>query len=109
MSRTTAQLERKVVELEKLVRSLLRPKSTAKIISGQSGARLYRYTLNEGWGDTTADEATCDILELDGTDTNEDSIVKDPDGIFATLESGDPGWCFKQDGVYYAIQAPCPT
>lgn len=75
---------------------------------GSGGGRLYRFTMNENWGATTAGAADSDILEMDGTDTTIDDDVLDPLGIFSSLTSGSAGICFFQDGKYYAIQAPCP-
>lgn len=75
---------------------------------GGSGNRLFRFTMNENWGATTAGAADSDILEMDGTDTTIDDDVLDPLGIFSTLTSGSAGLCIRQDGKYYAIQAPCP-
>lgn len=73
---------------------------------GVVGVRFYRYTLNEDWSAGLAD---ADILELDGTDTTIDADIHDPLGTFSALGNGDAGYCFLQDGEYYAIQAPCPT
>ena len=77
-------------------------------IGGSSGGgiSLWRFTLNEAW---TAGAADADILEMDGTDTGTDADVLDPLGIFGSLTTGDAGLCLLQNGVYYAIQAPCPT
>ena len=72
---------------------------------GESGAVLYRFTLNAAW---TAGVADADILEMDGTDTTIDADVLDPLGIFASLGIDDPGLCLLQGGAYYVIQAPCP-
>lgn len=69
--------------------------------------RFYRFTMNEAWGATTSTAADSDILEMDGTDTNTDSDVYDPLGIFADMTTGDAGICFYQDGKYWAIQADC--
>lgn len=74
--------------------------------SGGNKARLYRFTMNEDW---TAGVADSDILAMDGTDTGTDADVLDPLGIFSTLSNGDAGLCLLQDGIYYAIQAPCPS
>ena len=71
--------------------------------------KLFRFTLNEDMGATTANKGDADILQMDGTDTGIDADVEDPLAIFATLESGDPGLCLKQGGSYYIIQAPCPA
>ena len=75
---------------------------------GGGGNRLFRFTMNENWGATTAGAADSDILEMDGTDTGIDADVLDPLGTFSTLTSGSAGLCIRQDGKYYAIQAPCP-
>lgn len=70
------------------------------------GAKLYRFTLNESW---TSGAADADILEMDGTDTTIDADVLDPLGIFSALTTGDAGLCMRQNGLYYVIQAPCPS
>lgn len=77
-----------------------------RAVGGGGGVTLYRFTLNEAW---TAGAADADILEMDGTDTTIDADVLDPLGIFGTLGIGDAGLCLLQNGVYYAIQAPCPA
>ena len=71
--------------------------------SGGSGALLYRFELTE---DLATHVAEADITEMDGT-VVETADVLDPEEIFATLVIGDRGLCLKQDGIYYAIQAPC--
>lgn len=48
MPRTVAQLERKVIELERLVNSLLRPKSIAKIIAGTGASDAKLVTVPSG-------------------------------------------------------------
>lgn len=73
---------------------------------GGGGIRLYRFTLN---ADLTSGTADADILEMDGTDTGIDDDVLDPLGIFAILTTGDAGYCIKQAGIYYVIQADCPA
>lgn len=78
-----------------------------KVRTSGGGIKLYRFTLNENMGATTANEAAADILEMNGTDTGTDAAVKDPLAIFDTLENGDPGLCLLQGGIYYVIQAPC--
>jgi hypothetical protein len=77
-------------------------------VRGGGGARLYRFTLNEDMGASTSLQADADILKVDGTDTGTDADVLDPLNIFESLENGDPGFCIKQSGSYYVIQAPCP-
>jgi hypothetical protein len=73
---------------------------------GGGGVTFWRFSLNANWSSNVAD---ADILEMDGTDTGTDADVEDPLGIFADLGNGDAGICFLQGGVYYVIQAPCPT
>lgn len=73
--------------------------------AGGGGVTFWRFTLNANW---SAGVAAADILEMDGTDTTTDANVRDPLGIFSALANGDAGICFLQDGLYYAIQAPCP-
>lgn len=75
---------------------------------GGGGLRLYRFTLNENMGATTANKGDADILEMDGTDTGTDADVEDPEAVFSTLLNNDTGLCLLQDGAYYIIQAPCP-
>lgn len=75
---------------------------------GNGGRALYRFTLNENMGATTANQADADLLEMDGTDTNLDVDILDPVAIFSSLTNGDAGICYKQSGNYYVIQAECP-
>mgnify|MGYP000504183545 CR=1 FL=1 len=79
-----------------------------KVRTTAGGSRLYRFTLNENMGATTANQADADLLEMDGTDTNIDVDILDPVAIFSSLTSGDAGLCYKQAGNYYVIQAECP-
>lgn len=105
--RELEQLRLRVTLLEKMVQQLLQPKSRARLLTTQSGLRLFRFTINESLADGTA---SSDILEMNGTDTGDDEVVNDPLNVFATLvTTNDPGYCLRQDGVFYAMQAPCPT
>ena len=108
--KTVGQLERELIELRRLVKELLQPKSKARVVNvGNStpAENLFRFTLNASLATGTAD---ADILEMDGTDTGIDADVLDPLGIFATLVTiGDAGLCLRQDGNYYVIQAECPA
>ena len=111
MQRLLMLLVKRVERLEAAVRRITQIESKPRLIVGSgggmaTGVTFWRFTLNSNWVAGTAD---ADILEMDGTDTGLDDDVRDPLGIFSTLEAGDPGICFLQDGVYYAIQAPCPT
>jgi hypothetical protein len=76
------------------------------LVFSQAKNSLYRFTLNEAW---SSGAANADILEMDGTDTGTDADVLDPLGIFSELGDGDAGLCMLQGGVYYVIQAPCPS
>ena len=67
--------------------------------------RLFRFVLK---GSLSSGTANADILLMNGTDTTVDDIVRDPLAIFDLLETGDPGLCLRQDGLYWVIQAPCP-
>lgn len=76
-------------------------------VRGGGGVRFFVFRLNAAWVSLAAD---ADIYTVDGvtiTDTGLDKTVYDPLGIFATLGVDDYGWCFRQSGKYYAIQAPC--
>jgi len=75
---------------------------------GGGGAKLFRFSLNEDMGATTANKGDADILKMDGTDTTIDADVEDPEAIFGTLADTDTGLCLKQGGSYYIIQAACP-
>lgn len=84
-----------------------------KIISGQrrqaSVVTMFVAQLTGSWSSRTA---TADISTLDGVDwtlLEEDATIYDPLSIFGTLASGDYCYVLKQNGKYYAIQAPCPS
>ena len=108
--RRIAYLERRLNEMEM---SLSRQEMLAQRVTPLS-ARLWRFTLNEDFGDTTANYASADLLELDGTDTGIDVNVYDGLAIFASgLEDGDAGWCLEQinlDGkrFFVVVQGVCP-
>ncbi len=110
MERRLAYLERRVQELElTLARTQLEPKRVQPL-----NGRLWQFTLNEDFGDTSADYADADLLDLDGTDTLIDVDVYDGRTQFATyIGTGDGGWCVEQmalDGTryYVVIQGDCP-
>lgn len=75
----------------------------------ETGLKLYRFTLNEDMGATTANLAEGDVLEMDGTDTTVDASIRDPVGIFASLLNGARGLALAQCGRYYVIQSICPS
>ena len=106
--RRIAELERQVSRLETLIYRLSSMRSTQPI-----AGRLWRFSLNEAF---STGEAEADLLALDGTDTNRDVIVHDPDGKYSALSvtTDDVGECIEQldvDGrrYYYVIQMKCPT
>jgi hypothetical protein len=68
--------------------------------------RLYRFNLKAAWSGTPP-KASCDIFELDGTDTGIDEDVYDYEEIFGDLTTGDDGYCVYQDNKLTTIQAPC--
>lgn len=70
--------------------------------------RMYRFALKAAWSGTPK-KASCDIFELDGTDTTIDEDVYDYELIFQTLTTGDTGYCIYQDNKLTTIQAPCPV
>jgi hypothetical protein len=75
-----------------------------KLLSTQ----FFVFRLNETW---TGGSANADLYSVAGetiTDTMNDILVYDPLSVFGSLDVDDYGWCFLQNGKYYAIQAPCP-
>ena len=75
--------------------------------------RLWRVTLNEAFGATTAHIAAADLLTIDGTDTGRDVSLYDPLDVFAILQGTEGLYCFEQidvDGTRYFVplQSPCP-
>lgn len=108
LSRRVAALERQVQALESQLRRL----STTRTVT-PLGSRLWRATLNEAFGDTTAHIAAADLLALGGTDTSLDVSLFDPLDALAALPNGSGLYVFEQidvDGTRYFVpmQAPCP-
>lgn len=68
--------------------------------------RFYRFSLKAAWSGTPK-KASCDIFEMDGTDTTIDEDVYDYEEIFQDLTTGDTGYCVYQDNKLTTIQAPC--
>lgn len=80
---------------------------------GSNPARLWRATLNEAFGATTAHYAAADLLHIDGTDTTRDVSLYDPLDIFAELAGSEGLYCLEQidrAGVkyYVPLQTACP-
>lgn len=99
--RRLSYLERRIQEMEM---SLARQEMQQQRVTPLSG-RLWRFTLNEDFGDTTEHFAAADLLELDGTDTKLDVDVYDACGN-SSLIDGDCGLCIEQlnlDGARYFV------
>lgn len=65
--------------------------------------RLVRFQLKQGFATGTA---SATLKTMEGV-VIEVANVLDPEGIFEELVARDTGLALKQDGKYYAIQAPC--
>jgi len=110
LTRRVAELERRLREMEL---TLARNALDAKYVQPIAG-RLWQFTLNEDFGDTTTHYADADLLYLDGTDTLKDVDVYDGRDQFVTLlTSGMGGWCVEQLDVsgarlYVVVQGDCP-
>lgn len=107
--RRVAALERQVQALETQLRRVSVPRGVAPLT-----ARLWRATLNEAFGDTTAHVAAADLLSIAGADTLLDISLYDPLDVFASLAGTEGLYCFEQidvDGARYFVplQSPCPT
>ena len=68
-----------------------------------NGMTLCRFALTES---LTSGIANATIKNMLGT-TVMTSKIRDPEGIFSELESGDTGLAIEQGGKFYIIQAPC--
>jgi hypothetical protein len=71
---------------------------------GRDGSTLYRFALTASLSSGTA---SATIKDMAGSTIKTDTI-RDPEGIFAELVSGDTGLAIGQGGKFYVIQAPCP-
>jgi hypothetical protein len=106
--RRVAALERQVQQLE----TTLRRMSVTRSITPLS-ARLWRATLNEAFGATTAHVAAADLLSIVGTDTGLDISLFDPLDVFSSLATGAGLYVCEQidvDGTrrIVPLQSPCP-
>ncbi len=74
------------------------------------GPSLWRFTLNEDMGATTANQAAADQLKLDGTDTGTDITVLDPAGLWDTALNGATGLAIKHQGrdKFYIVECLRP-
>lgn len=78
------------------------------LLNASSGITLWRFVLNAAFAGSPS-SASCDLLNLDGTDTGQDVTVYDWLDVFsADLTTDDVGYCVRQGNIYTAIQAPCP-
>jgi len=73
------------------------------VLNAPSEVGLVRFELQ---ADLLSGTALATLKTMGGV-TIEDANVLDPEGIFDELVSGDTGLAVKQNGTYYAIQAPC--
>lgn len=106
--RRVAELERQVERLQQELRALSQTRGTTPL-----SGRLWRVTLNEEFGNTTAHIAAADLLTLSGTDTGLDVSVYDPLDIFATLSGSEAMYVVEQidmDGKrrFVPLQSVCP-
>lgn len=70
-----------------------------------------RHYLFQLVGNFLARSAVATIYKFDGANIGnlvDVALLYDPLSVFSELVIGDRGYCFYQDGKYYAIQAPCP-
>lgn len=71
---------------------------------GGGGSRLVRFELTASLASGTG---AADFQEMDGTAISSDTL-RDPEAIFAVLDTGDRGLAMLQGGQYFAVQAKCP-
>jgi hypothetical protein len=93
-ARRIANLERQVEQLQQQLRLMAVSRGVTPL-----NARLWRATLNEAFGATTADIAAADLVTLDGTDTLMDVSLYDPLGVSGALAADDALLCFEQIDV----------
>lgn len=71
---------------------------------GGGGATLWRFALT---ANLSGGSAGATIKNLDGDTVVGTLVVRDPEGIFSTLESGDTGLALLVGDRYFVIQAGC--
>lgn len=106
--RRVAALERQVAQLETMLQRVSGTRTVLPL-----NARLWRATLNEAFGATTAHVAAADLLSISGTDMNLDVSLFDPLDVFSTLAGTEGLYCLEQidvDGTrrFVPMQSPCP-
>jgi hypothetical protein len=109
LSRRIASLERQVAQLEQLVRASAGNRSVTPL-----NARLWRATLNEAFGHTTAHVAAADLLTISGTDTGLDVSLYDPLSVFVDLVGTEGLYVLEQIDVngtrrFVPMQTVCPA
>lgn len=70
--------------------------------------RLFRFSLFES---LASGEAVAELFTMEGAPFEDDDIapiIRDPEGIFPSLEEGDRGLAIRQCDRYWVIQAKCP-
>lgn len=83
--------------------SLTGERDCVVLLNSPSENRLVRFELKQNF---LTGIANAKIKNMEG-DQLEEASVLDPEGIFEELVARDVGLAIKQDGKYYAIQAPC--
>lgn len=73
--------------------------------SNASSMRMFRYRLNEA--SLAPDTTTATLVSLLTGDDLETVELEDPLSFMEDQILNDEGFCFLQDGKYYALQAPC--
>lgn len=106
LKRDHERLRYEVEQLRTMLRSFM---STCQ----PRAATLWRATLNEAFGATTAHYAAADLLGINGMDTGRDIQLYDPLDVFSALAGIEGLYVFEQlgsDGKTYwmAMQSPCP-
>lgn len=77
-----------------------------RVFVESGGDTRYRFTLTSAM---TTGTGTADIYEMDGTTAVESgATISVGMNALKELVSGDRGWCWRQDGVYYIGNAGCP-
>ena len=71
---------------------------------GSGGTTLWRFALT---ADLSSGSAGATIKNIDGDTVTGTFTVRDPEGIFSTLESGDTGLALLVGDRYFVIQAGC--
>jgi len=108
MWRRVALLERQVEQLEATIRRMTGVRSVLPLT-----ARLWRATLNEAFGATTAHVAAADLLSISGTDMGLDVSLFDPLDVFSILAGTEGLYVLEQvdvDGTrrFVPMQTSCP-